>query len=97
MKRYFIECINTATDNNPGFKTGTKHEFWYGKNEELIANFNHEEPPTNQPNLSYALKEYGFKNKAGATAAYKRHLCMSQDENDLEMWTREVRIAEVEV
>ena len=31
MKRYFIKVIDIATAANPGFKAGTRHEYWFGR------------------------------------------------------------------
>lgn len=44
MKRYFIKLVLTTTAANPGFKAGTREEYWYGRQETLIARFYSDEP-----------------------------------------------------
>lgn len=97
MKRYFIKVINTATDSNPGFKAGTQHEFWYGKQENLIANFYPDEPAPSFASIAYYMKEYGFKNKAGAMQAFKHHKYTSQGESDFGYWNRVAYLETAEV
>lgn len=97
MKRYFIKVIDTATDSNPGFKAGTKHEYWYGKQETLIASFYPNEPAPSPASIAYYMKEYGFKNKAGVMKAFKHHRYAVQRESDFGYWNCECSVEEMEV
>ena len=99
MKRYFIKVVNTATAANPGFKAGTKHEYWYGRQETLIASFYPHKPVqlTSPASIAYYMKEYGFKNKAGAMKAFKHHKQAVQWESDFSYWNCECSIEEAEV
>ncbi len=97
MKRYFIKIIDTATAANPGFKAGTKHEYWYGKQETLIANFYPNEPAPSPHSIAYHMKEYGFKNKAGAMKAFKHHKHAVQGESDFGYWNCACSVEEAEV
>lgn len=97
MKRYFIKVIDTATAANPGFKPGTKHEFWYGKQETLIAKFYPDEPVPSLASIAYYMREYGFKNKAGAMKAFKHHKQAIQWESEFSYWNCECSIEEAEV
>lgn len=97
MKRYFIKIIDTATAANHAFKPGTKHEFWYGRQETLIAYFYPTKPDPFPTSIAYYMKEYGFKNKAGAMKAFKHHKHAIQGEPDFGYWNRECSIEETEV
>lgn len=97
MKRYFIKVINTATESNSGFKAGTQHEFWYGKQEKLIAKFYPDEPAPSFASIIFGMKEYGFKNKSGAMKAFNHHMELIQGTNDLGTWDCEVHLEETEV
>lgn len=99
MKRYFIKIIDTATAANPGFKAGTKHEYWYGRQEILIASFCPNKPASFTTSIAYryCMKEYGFKNKAGAMKAFNHHKQAIQWESEFSYWNCECSIEEAEV
>lgn len=97
MKRYFIKLIYTATAANPRFKVGTKHEYWYGRQETLIANFYPNEPVPSLALIAYQMKDYGFKNKAGAMKAFKNHKHAAQHESDFGYWNCVCSVEEAEV
>lgn len=97
MKRYFIKVIDTATAANPGFRAGTRHEYWYGRQETLIASFYSNESTPSSTSIAYYMKEYGFKNKAGSMKAFKHHKNAIQGEPDFGYWNCECSVEEVEV
>ena len=97
MKRYFIKHIYTATAANPGFKVGTKHEYWYGRQENLIASFYPNEPAPSPALIAYQMKDYGFKNKAGAMKAFKYYKHAAQRESDLGYWNCVCSVEEADV
>lgn len=97
MKRYFIKIIDTATAANPGFKAGTKHEYWYGRQETLIAKFYPNEPAPSHALITYLMEDYGFKNKAGAMKAFKHHKEAVQYESDFGYWNCVCSVEEAEV
>lgn len=97
MKRYFIKVVYTATAANRSFKAGTKHEYWYGRQETLIASFYPNEPVPSLALIAYQMKDYGFKNKAGAMKAFKYHKDAAQHESDLGYWNCVCSVEEAEV
>lgn len=97
MKRYFIKLVLTATAANPGFKAGIKEEYWYGRQETLIARFYSDEPAPSPASIAYSMKEYGFKNKAGAMRAFKHHKDAIQSEPDFGYWNCVCSVEEAEV
>lgn len=97
MKRYFIKVINTATESNPGFKAGTQHELWYGKQEKLIAKFYPDEPAPSFASIIFGMKEYGFKNKSEAMKAFNYHMELIQGTKDFGYWNCECSVEETEV
>ena len=97
MKRYFIKLVLTTTAANPGFKAGTKEEYWYGRQETLIVNFYSDEPAPSSASIAYSMKEYGFKNKAGAMRAFKHHKDVIQGEPDFGYWNCVCSVEEAEV
>ena len=97
MKRYFIKIIDTATAANPGFKAGTKHEYWYGRQETLMAHFYPTKPAPSPTSIALYMSVYGFKNKAGAMKAFKHHKHVIQDESDFGYWNCVCSVEEAEV
>lgn len=97
MKRWFIKVVDTATSKNPGFPVGTRHDYWYGIREKLIASFYPDEPSPSPAVVSLNTKEYGFKTKAAAIRAYKSHLNRVSSTDLFGYWTSEVSLEETEV
>lgn len=97
MKRWFIKVVDTATNKNPGFLAGTRHDYWYGIREKLIASFYPDEPSPSPAVVSLNMKEYGFKTKAAAVRAYKSHLNRVSSTDLFGYWTSEVSLEETEV
>lgn len=96
MKRWYIKCTNIATGNNPTFPKGEVHEFWYGKEQKLIAKFSPEYSTSQY--LAYCfIKEDGFTTKAAATKAYNAQIRLSQEYTYFTAWDRRVELVEVKV
>ena len=96
MKRWYIKCTNTATGSNPGFPEGEVHEFWYGKEQKLIAKFS-PEYSTSQYVANCYIKEDGFTTKAAATKAYNSQVLLSREYTAFTAWDRKVELIEIEV
>ena len=66
MKKYFIRCVNTATEDNPGFDAGTIHEFWYGVDQRLLW-----KSTDHTAYRAAMVKVYGFSTRAAAAQAFR--------------------------
>ena len=85
---FIISSMSIATDKNPSFEAGTRHEYFIGKGEKL---FTSEE--------FYRLKdhwlnEYGFKTKAAGMKALKSQQKIDDSQNSWGFWISKSELVE---
>ena len=101
MKKYFIEIIARATENNHSF-AGTVMRYVYGKAEEMVARQALNDPKGygkydreyDNTDTRWTLENYGFASKGMAERVIKQ---IHSEPDRYGYWEHEIRVIEVEI
>lgn len=95
MTKFIIKVNSEATEKNDNFK-GQKHQYFYGKQETEVSDFNHYSNHIGTP-IPWMVKEYGFSTKASASKAMKARNELDEWETKHGFWNTHSELVEVEV
>lgn len=87
MKKYFIRCVDIATEDNPGFDAGTIHEFWFGVDQRMLWKYAY-----HTAYRADMVKVYGFRTREAAAQALEHYEGVHAIGSIDVYWTRTISI-----